>query len=352
MMSVESANITTRRAYRRTDDYTPGTPKIKLVTEPLPLPLSATKVLIKVHAVALNYRDANISNGRNPWPVTPNGIIGNDAAGEIIAVGAQVKSLKIGDRVAPNTDTENLTGQETNRSWLAADEDGVLADFLVYDEKVLGKLPDYLDWIQASIIPCAGVTAWSALKWAVVGQSVLIQGTGGVAMFALKLARAAGLNVVLSSSSDGKLKAISEKFPEPRILTVNYARNPEWHEEVLKHTNGVGVDVVLENGGPGTLLKSMKCTRRGGTVSQIGYLDRKQFDNAQEILPTLIDRRIILRGINAGSKMDMDDLCIALTATKIKFDDIIDSTWAFGDANEALQYLWEGKQVGKLVIQI
>ncbi|KAL8883475.1 MAG: hypothetical protein Q9192_007146 [Flavoplaca navasiana] len=160
-MSVKE--ITTRRAYRRTDDYTPGKPRIEVVTEPLPLPLSPTKVLIKVHAVALNYRDANISNGGNPWPVR------HDAAGEIIGLGDQVKFLKIGDRVAPNTDTENLTGREPTRSWLAADEDGVLADFLVYDDKVLGKLPTYLDWVQASFVPCAGVTAWSALKGAGIG---------------------------------------------------------------------------------------------------------------------------------------------------------------------------------------
>lgn len=175
-MSAGNVDITTRRAYRRTDDHTPGTPKIKVATEPLPLPLSATKVLIKVHAVALNYRDANIANGGNPWPVTPHGVIGNDAAGEIIAIGEQVKTLKVGDRVAPNTDAENLTGREPTRSWLAADEDGVLTDYLVYDEKVLGKLPTYLDWIQASIIPCAGVTAWSALKGAGIGQTVLVQG--------------------------------------------------------------------------------------------------------------------------------------------------------------------------------
>ncbi|KAK3691820.1 hypothetical protein LTR37_018419 [Vermiconidia calcicola] len=347
-----SADITTRRAYRRTDDYTPGTPKIKVTTERLPLPLSATKVLIKVHAVALNYRDANISNGGNPWPVTPHGVIGNDAAGEVIAIGDQVKTLKVGDRVAPNTDTENLTGRETARSWLAADEDGVLADYLVYDEKVLGKLPTYLDWVQASIIPCAGVTAWSALKGAEVGQSVLIQGTGGVAMFALKLAKAAGLRVILSSSSDQKLQTVCEQFPEPPISTVNYATNANWHEDVLRHTDGVGVDIVLENGGPGTLLKSMKCTRRGGIVSQVGYLDRQKFDDALEILPLFIDRRIVLRGINAGSKADMDDLTAALTATRIKFDDIIDSIWAFDKADEALQYVWEGKQVGKVVIQI
>ena len=175
-MSAGNANITHRLVYRRTDDHTQGTPKIKIVTEPLPLPLSASEILIKVHAVALNYRDANIAHGGNPWPVIPHGIIGNDAAGEVILVGENVKSLKVGDRVAPNTDTENITGQEPTRSWLAADEDGVLADYLVYDERVLGRLPAYLSWTQASTIPCAGVTAWCALKGARVGQSVLIQG--------------------------------------------------------------------------------------------------------------------------------------------------------------------------------
>ena len=114
-------------------------------------------------------------------------------------------------------------------------------------------------------------------------------------MLALKLAKVAGLKVILSSSSDQKLKAISEQFPQQPILTVNYSKNLNWHEDVLKHTDGIGVDIVLENGGPGTLLKSMKCTRRGGIVSQVGYLDREKFENAQDILPTLIDRRIILR---------------------------------------------------------
>ncbi|KAL1643050.1 hypothetical protein SLS58_005019 [Diplodia intermedia] len=131
---MANVQITTRQAYRRTDDHTPGTPKVKLVTEDLPLPLSATSVLIKVHAVSLNYRDANIANGGNPWPVTPHGVPCNDAAGKVVAVGE-----------APIVDTENLTGRETARSWLAADEDGVLADYLVFDEKKICKLPAHLD---------------------------------------------------------------------------------------------------------------------------------------------------------------------------------------------------------------
>lgn len=167
---------TTRRAFRRTDDYTPGAPKFRLVTENLTLPLTATQVLIKVHAVALNYRDANIANGGNPWPVISHGIPCNDAAGEVVDRGEQVRVLDIGDRVAPIIDTENLTGQESTRSWLAADEDGVLADYLIFDERVLCKLPDHLDWTQASIVPCAGVTAWTAMKDFGIGKSVLIQG--------------------------------------------------------------------------------------------------------------------------------------------------------------------------------
>lgn len=117
---MTNVQVTSRQAFRRTDDYTPGTPKVKLVTEALPLPLSPNSVLIKVHAISLNYRDANIANGGNPWPVVPHGIPCNDAAGEVIAVGERVMALDLGDRVAPIVDTENITGRESTRSWLAA----------------------------------------------------------------------------------------------------------------------------------------------------------------------------------------------------------------------------------------
>lgn len=170
------SEVTTRQAFRRTDDYTAGTPKVKIVTEDLPLPLHPSSVLIKVHAVSLNYRDANIANGGNPWPVTPHGVPGNDAAGEVIAIGDRVTLVTVGDRVSPITDSEFITSRSTGRSWLAANEDGVLATHLVFDEKLLTRLPAHLDWVQASIIPCAGTTAWSALKGGSIGQTVLIQG--------------------------------------------------------------------------------------------------------------------------------------------------------------------------------
>ncbi|KAL4748778.1 hypothetical protein BDW72DRAFT_214589 [Aspergillus terricola var. indicus] len=346
-----ATHITSRRVFRRTDDYTPGTPKVQLLTEALPA-LTSSSVLIQVHAVAVNYRDANIANGGNPWPVTPHGIPCNDAAGEVIAVGENARFIAVGDRVAPIIDTENLTGREPTRSWLAADEDGVLADYIVFDEGKVCKLPAHLDWVSASIIPCAGVTAWSSLLGFGMGTTVLIQGTGGVSMFALKLARSAGMKVIMTSSSDEKLSKISAQFPDPPLLTVNYATHPEWHEEVLKLTDGVGVDLVVEVGGSNSLVKSMKCTRRGGTVSQVGYLSKKDPAHMDEFFDVLIDRRIVLRGINGGSKHDMDDRRAALAAVQMPLNDIIDSVEPFERAEEAIEYIWQGRQIGKLVLQL
>lgn len=113
--------------------------------------------------------------------------------------------------------------------------------------------------------------------------------------FALKLANRAGLKIILTSSSDDKLRQIQAKYPETPIQTVNYRENPDWHEEVMRLTDGVGVDIVVENGGTGSLLKSMKCTRRGGVVSQVGYLGKQDHKDLAELIPCIIDRRIVLR---------------------------------------------------------
>ncbi|EWY84348.1 hypothetical protein FOYG_14100 [Fusarium oxysporum NRRL 32931] len=340
------------QAWRRTDDFTKGTPKIKLVTEDLPLSLHPTAVLIKIHDVALNYRGANIANGGNPWPVTKNGVPGNDAAGEIVAVGNRVLFVSVGDRVAPITDSEYVTARSTGRSWLAANEDGTLATYYIFDEKKATKLPEHLNWVQASIIPCAGTTAWSALKGATIGQTILIQGNGGVSTFALKLARASGLKVILTSSSDEELKQIKKQFGKPEIETVNYKAHPEWHKEVLRLTNGIGVDLVVENGGSSSFVRSMECTRRGGIVSQVGYLGGPKPEHLKEFVVTIIDRRLNVRSINAGSKDDQDELMAAISATQMTFEDILDSTWAFEKADEAIEYVWQGKQVGKVVIKL
>lgn len=121
------------------------------------------------------------------------------------------------------------------------------------------------------------------------------QGTGGVSSWALKLARAAGLKVILTSSSDDKLDRMKKLFSAPEILTVNYSKNPQWHEEVLRLTDGIGVDLVVENGGSSSLVQSLLCTRRNGIVSQVGYLGKQKPEDLQDLVSTIIDRRVILR---------------------------------------------------------
>lgn len=208
-----------RRAWRRTDDFTAGTPKLRLVTEDLP-ELGPMKVLIKAHAVSLNYRDANISNGGNPWPVIPHGIICNDAAGEVCSIGENVKSFRVGDKVAPNTDTKYITERSTGRSWLAANEDGVLADYVVYDEEVLSKLPSYLPWEQACLIPCAGVTAWTAMRNVGIGKSVLIQGeaSGLCRNRQRKVTFSQGLVVSVVGLSSSLVHLASRSFLHLRVM--------------------------------------------------------------------------------------------------------------------------------------
>jgi NADPH:quinone reductase-like Zn-dependent oxidoreductase len=181
---------------------------------------------------------------------------------------------------------------------------------------------------------------------------MLLEGTGGVSTFALKLARASGLKIILTSSSDEKLEKMKQLFGTPSILTVNYRTHPDWHEEVLRLTNGIGVDLVVENGGSGSLVKSMKATRRGGIVSQVGYLGGQNPSELKEFVSTIVDRRINVRGINAGSKEDQDDLIAAISSMQLTFYDIIDSVWPFEKSDEAIEFIWKGQQVGKLVIDL
>lgn len=148
------------------------------------------------------------------------------------------------------------------------------------------------------------------------------------------------------------MEQIKKQFGKPEIQTVNYKTHPEWHKEVLRLTNGVGVDLVVENGGSSSLVRSMECTRRGGIVSQVGYLGGPKPEYLKEFVSTIIDRRLNVRGINAGSKDDQDELMAAISATQMTFEDILDSTWSFDKADEAIEYVWQGKQVGKVIVKL
>ncbi|CAI7637351.1 unnamed protein product [Penicillium bialowiezense] len=332
----------TRRACRRTDDFKPDALRLKFVEEALP-PLAPTDVLISVHAVAISFQDAEVAKGYGPRPAPPNGMVSGEAAGEVIAVGDKVKTLVVGRKVAPIANTANISGREVHQSWLAANEDGVMADYLVFDESVICVLPDYLDWAEASLVPVVGLTAWSALKGMSMGQTVLIQGIEVVSIFALKLAIAAGLRVFFICDDYDVFQQMKVKYPS--ILTMEYPA-PKWDREIMRLTGGVGVDLVVQTGGTESLIKSLRCTKRGGIVSQVGgSLDQNKND-LWEIVPTIMDRRINLRGINSGSRHDMEDLCAALSATQLPLGDLIECTFAFDEAEEAVEYVWERQLMG------
>lgn len=192
-----SSNPTTRQFYRRSGPY-PQT--LQLFDEQIVLK-EPTDILIRIHAITLNYRDANMIHGTNPWPVSSNGIPCSDAAGEIIAIGSHVTRFSIGDKVSPILDQKSITGKEQDRLWLGGEVDGVLASHVVFPQENVVKIPEHLSWAEAATLPCAGLTAWSTLAYhgnLVGGKSVLIQGA-----FAL-LSEVSRSNVLTRNRNGGR----------------------------------------------------------------------------------------------------------------------------------------------------
>lgn len=344
-----------RSVWRRTAGPPPY--RLEQHQEPIPQPLPPTSILIRIHAVSLNYRDANMLNGTNPWPIVEQGIPCSDAAGDVVALGSHARRFRIGDRVCPILDQASITGEEQSRIWMAADVDGVLASHYVVDEQLVVKIPRHLSWAEASCLPCAGVTAWASLvtedRRLVSGQTVVVTGTGGVSTMALKLALAAGCKVIVTSSSDEKLAQLKRKFDQDRPLhTVNYKTNPAWEDEVVRINGGVGADILLENAGaPGTI-QSLKAVKKGGIISQVGYLGDQDPKHLDGLIPLLIDKAIGFRGINVGSRLDFERMNGLIAATGMRFEDVVERKFSYDQAPDAFGYLWSGKHVGKLVIEI
>ncbi|KAF2806844.1 NAD(P)-binding protein [Mytilinidion resinicola] len=357
-MSLSRPSPTHRQVYRR-DASAPNT--LTLTTEPLP-GLGATELpphslLIRLHAIALNYRDINILRGTNPWATLATGIPCSDAAGTVIAAGSGVTRFSVGDRVSPILDQASVTGREQSREWLGGEVDGVLATHVVFDEEKVVRIPEGLTFAEASVLPCAGVTAWSALAVGGEvgsGKVVLVQGTGGVSLLVLKLALAAGCRVIVTSSSDEKLekvRRIAGRYAD-LVETINYKTNPKWEEEAVRLNGGKGVDIVIENGGTSSLLQSIAATAKRGIVSQVGYLGKQDAKDLEGLISALIDKTVTLRGINVGSRLEFEALNQIVSASRMRFEDLIDKTFAFEEAEEAFGYLKSQKHVGKVVIEI
>jgi len=228
-----------------------------LVKIDLPEPKPAYRqVLVKVAACSLNFRDLAIVLGRYRMPTKPSVIPLSDGAGEVVEVGPGVTRVKVGDRVAGNFFQRWYGGNasaDTQASALGGSIDGMLADYVVLEEDGLVKLPAHLSFEEGASLPCAAVTAWNALVEhgrLIAGQSVLVQGTGGVSIFALQFSRLFGAQVIATSSSDAKLERARKLGASDG---VNYKATPEWDKAVVQLTGGVGVDQVVEVGGAGTI---------------------------------------------------------------------------------------------------
>lgn len=309
------------------------------------------QVLVRIRATSLNYRDLMVASGRGArGPTPPNLIPLSDGAGEVVEIGAGVTRVKPGDRVAALFMQTWLGGEiepHHAASSMGGAIDGVLTEFLLVDQDGLVHIPDHLSYEEAACLPCAGVTAWNALfhlRPIGPGQSVLVLGTGGVSIFALQFARAAGARVIATSSSDDKLA-------KARALgatdTVNYRQHPEWQNEVLRLTNGRGVDHVVEVGGPGTLQRSVEAARQGGNISLIGVLTGA----AGDISPVPMMRKgLVVRGIYVGSRQMFEAMNAAIALHKIKPE--IDRIFPFADAKAAYHHITSQTHVGKVVIRV
>jgi NADPH:quinone reductase-like Zn-dependent oxidoreductase len=308
------------------------------------------QVLIRVHAVSLNYRDVVIANGQYPFSEpTADMIPLSDGAGEVIAVGPGVRRWKAGDRVAGIFAQSWQGGTQPDDAWetcLGGAVDGMLAEQVVLDQAGLVRVPDHLSWEEASTLPCAGVTAWNALNGVSAlkaGDTVLALGTGGVSIFATQLAAAAGARVIVTSSSDAKLER-AKMFGAHDV--INYRTKPEWQDEVRRLTDGRGVDRVIEIGGAGTVARSVASVRPGGVVALMGLLAAGEPLDPGAILMA----GAIVRGIMVGSREMFEDMNRAVELHRIK--PAIDRVYAFEDAKTALANLALGQHVGKLVITV
>jgi NADPH:quinone reductase-like Zn-dependent oxidoreductase len=317
---------------------------------PDPKPQS-TQILVRIHAASLNYRDLLIARGHYMGgTVTANTIPLSDGAGEVTAVGGAVTRFRVGDRVASTFFRGWIDGKPARGPLVALGAppaDGVLAEFAVLDEQDAVAVPAHLSWSSAATLSCAAVTAWRSLidiGHLAPGETVLLLGTGGVSIFGLQFARLAGARVLITSSSDEKLAHAKALGADG---CINYSKHPEWDREVLKLTEGRGVDQVLDVGGSGTLARSIGSVAVGGRVAMIGVLTGV---GAAGSPYGLLGKQASLQGVYVGSRGHFERMNAAISARRL--EPIMDREFAFDDALAAYRHLESGNHFGKVVIRL
>ncbi len=321
-----------------------GIGNLKQVERPEPKP-GAGQIVVRVRAVSLNFRDLLVTKGMyNPKMPLPR-IPCSDGVGEVIATGDGVSRVKVGDRVAAIFHQKWLAGdisEAVARSALGGEIDGMMAEQVLLSEEGVVSIPAHLSFEEAATLPCAAVTAWNALVQGGLkaGDSVLVQGTGGVSIFALQFARLSGARVFVTSGNDSKLQ---RALSLGGAAGTNYKTNPDWDKWARAQT-GIGVDHVVEVGGAGTLERSIKAVRTGGHIALIGVLSGQGTINP---LPLLM-KSVRLRGIFVGSRSMFEDMNRAIAAAQLK--PVIDKAFPFAEFPAALQYMETAAHFGKIVV--
>ncbi len=308
------------------------------------------EIAIRVRAVSLNFRDLMMLKGLyNPkigLPFVPL----SDGAGEVAAVGSGVSRWKPGDRVAAAFMPGWVSGGPTDvgaASALGCGGIGMFAETVVLPETGLVQIPPHLTFEEAATLPCAAVTAWHAVVIegkVTAGQTVLVQGTGGVSMFALQFAGLNGARVIATSSSDDKLTRALDLGASDGI---NYKTNPDWEKAVRELTGREGVDQIIEVGGAGTLSRSLRAVKVGGFVALIGVLSGGAAE--VNILPILM-RNLRVQGIFVGSVAMFEAMNRAINLHRLR--PVVDRIFRFDEAVEAFRHMESGAHFGKVVIRL
>jgi NADPH:quinone reductase-like Zn-dependent oxidoreductase len=326
-----------------------GLANLALTERPEPRP-GPGQALVRLRAAALNYRDLLTAEGKyNPKQKLPL-VLCSDGAGEVVEVGSGVARVAPGDRVSPIFAQRWIAGVPTReklRSTLGGPLDGTLAELAVFDQEGLVKIPEHLSDEEAATLPCAAVTAWSALVTeggVTAGDTVLVQGTGGVSLFALQIAKLLGARVIATSSRDDKLARARELGADEGI---NYKEIPEWGTRAKELTGGAGVDHVVEVGGAGTLQQSLRAVRIGGTISLIGNLAGTK---TELLLTQIFMQKIRVNGILVGHREGFEAMNRAVAFHRLR--PVIDRIFPLEEARAAFDHMAAGDHFGKIVIRI
>ncbi|KAI1812215.1 hypothetical protein GGS20DRAFT_578518 [Poronia punctata] len=308
-------------------------------------------VLVKIRAASLNYRDLIIPRGMYPFPTKFPVVPASDGAGDVVEVGSKVTKFKKGDRVVTLFNQGHQYGPvdlNSASTGVGGVVDGTLRQYGVFNETGLVRAPKNLNYAEAATLTCAGLTSWNALyglRAIKPGETVLVQGTGGVSLFALQFAKAAGATVIATTSSKEKAETL-KKLGADHVL--NYKEDTNWGESAKKLSGGAGVDHVIEVGGADTLKNSLKAIKYEGIISIIGFLGGVKVESS--LIETLT-HICTARGIYVGSRQQMEDMVAAIEANDIH--PVVDQKpFSLDQTDKAYQYQWDKGHVGKVAINI